>query len=382
MWQTTPQRMCLVLLAILTVGQWTNWYSASAQKIIPVELQTEYVRSQIRMHFCADGGDRCLPSGDLQSICCGINTHQCFEDIEHPMCMEADQVYVCGYRDAIVCRYQDSRGSCIYSNSSSIQPLCSCNENGSWPTSGAQASQIRGSCMDIETTVGSPGSSPGPPTVTSSMSDQTTVISPTSDQTTVTIAPRKPGSVEVNITSIVLGAILVIVLLVLLALVVMLVKCRRNQTPPMKVTKNPTNSAANSAAPDSRIPVPTLVPRGGDYAYADVTPTDHETAVHEDAVNHTYGNVKSNKQKRGLSRFVEHKQLSPGMPNQPPGGSDRIAPELPTKDTTQVLYEIPDIKATTKATGVATIGANNEVCGEGGLPGGEEIIEHTYFERK
>ncbi|XP_071789561.1 uncharacterized protein [Asterias amurensis] len=247
MWQTIPQRMCLVLFAILTVGQWTNWYSVSAQSYLPVELQGQYTSSQIRMHFCADGGDTCLPIGGLRYICCGTYTYQCFRDTEHPMCKEDGQVYFCSYRDAIVCQYEDRRGSCIYSNSSSIQPLCVCKENGSWPISDAQSSQIRGSCMDIETTVGSPGSSPGPPTVTSSMSDQTTVTSPTNDQTTETIAHRKSGSGEVNITSIVLGAILVIVLLVLLVLVVMVVKLRRNQTPTMKVTTNPANSAANSA---------------------------------------------------------------------------------------------------------------------------------------
>ena len=47
--------MCLVLIAILTVGPWTNWNSASAQKILPVELQGSYVVTQIMMHFCDNG---------------------------------------------------------------------------------------------------------------------------------------------------------------------------------------------------------------------------------------------------------------------------------------------------------------------------------------
>ncbi|XP_071790661.1 uncharacterized protein [Asterias amurensis] len=133
----------------------------------------------------------------------------------------------------------------------------------------------------------------------------------------------------------------------------------------------PSQPAAGSDRKPPELPAKRTVQRDlGLYEIPDV-----KTGVH-------CGIDMNQKQKRGLFRFGKHKQRSPGMPNQPSGGSDRIAPELPTKGTVQHLYEIPDLKSTTKATGVATIGANNEVLGEGGLPDEEETIEHTYFERK
>ncbi|XP_033627706.1 uncharacterized protein LOC117290419 isoform X2 [Asterias rubens] len=242
-----------------------------------------------------------MSSGDTRFCCIkSVNSaFQCYIDTaDHPMCMEEGQFYVCGYRDAIVCRNKDHRGFCLYSNSSlmDIQPLCVCKENEFWPTTPNQQSQIGRSCMDNATTTGLPGSSPGPPTATtSSVSDRTTKISPMGDQTTATLPmgdqttaynspisdhqtaptsstrdqpsgttfPRKSDSGGTNTIAIVLGAILVIVLLVLL--VVCLVRRRRNKSTPKKVTTNATNSSDVSLAERAQIPDPL---GGTEYNYA------------------------------------------------------------------------------------------------------------------
>ncbi|XP_071790660.1 uncharacterized protein [Asterias amurensis] len=257
----TPQ-MCLVLIAILTVGPWTNWNSASAQKnsVLPVELQGNYVVTQIMTHFCDNGRDNSC-GRTPRNICCASNTNLCSNETGlHLMCMEDEQIYNCSYRDAIVCQYEDRRGSCIYSISSSIQPLCVCKDNsGNWPTSNSQASQIGSSCMDNATTT-----SPGPATAAySPTSNHQTATPSASDQPSGTKAPQKSDSGGTNTIAIVLGAILVIVLLVIL--VVCLVKHRRNKSPPKKVTTNATISSDVSSTEKAQIPDP----RGGtEYNYA------------------------------------------------------------------------------------------------------------------
>ena len=81
-------------------------------------------------------------------------------------------------------------------------------------------------------------------------------------------------------------------------------------------------------APGSRSPASTpLVQSGEDSEYAEVNPIDLKTAAQDDDI-HVYSNIEVNQQNpRGVQRYVPHKKgPTPGVSNQPPGGSDHKDP--------------------------------------------------------
>ncbi|XP_038054839.1 uncharacterized protein LOC119727026 [Patiria miniata] len=232
------------------------------------------------------------------SICWSIMQHSmtnlryvCDDSHAGRMCREGNQYPFCSYTDATVCRYNDRRGSCIYSNSSSIAAFCICrDDSGMLPTSITTGYSSPSNCAKIDGTTQATsqgatngdflGFTSGPCQTTTSHPSTTTSnghhsIAP--DQSTVahgqptTSADGQGNAGQVGVVGIAVGAAVAFIILLVILVVIFLCRSWKLKV----VRRKPSNQVDESASVEmgrrasnrAQLPEP-LVINNLEYSYA------------------------------------------------------------------------------------------------------------------
>ncbi|XP_033627032.1 cell wall adhesin EAP1-like [Asterias rubens] len=283
MGQTIPTTLYFVFFAILTGGSWTSWHVASA-----ATTQGTTTDSATTQWVTTDSATTQGATTDPATTTQGTTTDPVTTEVATASQTTHDATTVPATTDDATTGYVTTHET----------------------TPNTQLETTSDSVTNHETT---------------SVTHETASVTP-KVTTPVTLATT---STPPALATIILGVILALMFLIVIIAMVLL--WHRGTLPSWMTrsrSRSPSDVEMQKTAPGSRSPASTpLVQSGEDSEYAEVNPIDLKTAAQDDDI-HVYSNIEVNQQNpRGVQRYVPHKKgPTPGVSNQPPGGSDHTDP--------------------------------------------------------